>query len=69
MLVPMHAPAMRRAMPLEFAGCRSPASPAGTAMSKAHAQTVGSMAYVRGYALVNSHDRRAGFAYLTDYAT
>jgi hypothetical protein len=34
-------------------------------MSKAYVQTIGRMAYVWGYAMVNSHNRRAGFAYVT----
>ena len=42
-----------------------PAPPAGTAMTKEYVQSVGRMAYVWGYALVNSHNRRAAFAYVT----
>jgi hypothetical protein len=38
---------------------------AGTAMTKEYVQTIGRMAYVWGYAMVNSHNRRAGFAYVT----
>lgn len=34
-------------------------------MTKAYLQMVGRMAYVWGYAMVNSHNRRAGFAYVT----
>ena len=42
-----------------------PGPAAGTAMTKEYVQTVGRMAYVWGYALVNSHNRRAAFAYVT----
>ncbi len=42
-----------------------PKVPAGTAMSEAYVQAVGRMAYIWGYTLVNSHNRRAGFAYIT----
>jgi hypothetical protein len=34
-------------------------------MTKEYVQMVGSMAYVWGYPIVNSHNRRAGFAYVT----
>jgi hypothetical protein len=34
-------------------------------MTKEYVQAIGRMAYVWGYALVNSHNRRAGFAYVT----
>jgi len=42
-----------------------PKAPPGTAMSRAYVQSVGRMAYIWGYTLVNSHNRRAGFAYFT----
>ena len=42
-----------------------PSPPPGTAMSTPYVQMVGRMAYLWGYALVNSHNRRAGFAYVT----
>jgi hypothetical protein len=42
-----------------------PGPAAGTAMTREYVQTIGRMAYVWGYALVNSHNRRAGFAYVT----
>jgi hypothetical protein len=42
-----------------------PKAPPGTAMSRAYVQSVGRMAYIWGYTLVNSHNRRAGFAYIT----
>ena len=59
------ASAHAQQVPLPKTAADVPAPPAGTAMSKAYVQTVGRMAYVWGYALVNSHNRRAGFAYLT----
>jgi hypothetical protein len=37
---------------------------AGNHMTKTYVQMVGRMAYLWGYALVNSHNRRAGFAYV-----
>ena len=42
-----------------------PGPAAGTAMTKEYVQTIGRMAYVWGYALVNSHNRRSAFAYVT----
>jgi hypothetical protein len=42
-----------------------PGPAAGTNMTKEYVQMVGKMAYVWGYAMVNSHNRRAGFAYIT----
>ena len=59
------ASAHAQQVPLPKTAAEVPAPPAGTAMSKAYVQTVGRMAYVWGYALVNSHNRRAGFAYLS----
>jgi len=50
-------------LPKTAAEVPGPAS--GTAMTKEYVQTIGRMAYVWGYALVNSHNRRAGFAYVT----
>lgn len=41
-----------------------PGPAAGTIMTKEYVQMVGRMSYVWGYALVNSHNRRAGFAYV-----
>lgn len=38
---------------------------AGTTLTKEYVQMVGKMAYVWGYAMVNSHNRRAAFAYVT----
>jgi hypothetical protein len=37
----------------------------GSAMTKEYVQMVGKMAYVWGYTMVNSHNRRAAFAYVT----
>ena len=42
-----------------------PGPAAGTAMTKEYVQAVGRMAYIWGYAMVNSHNRRAAFAYVT----
>jgi len=52
-------------VPLPTTAAQVPAPPAGTVMTKAYVQMVGRMAYVWGYAMVNSHNRRAGFAYVT----
>jgi hypothetical protein len=42
-----------------------PGPAAGTNMTREYVQMVGKMAYLWGYALVNSHNRRDGFAYVT----
>ena len=42
-----------------------PGPAAGNTMTEAYVQMVGRMAYVWGYAMVNSHNRRAAFAYVT----
>jgi hypothetical protein len=60
-LTPVHA--QQVLIPAKAAQVPGPAS--GTAMTKEYVQTVGRMAYVWGYALVNSHNRRAAFAYVT----
>jgi hypothetical protein len=52
-------------VPLPRIAADVPTPPPGTKMSKAYVQTIGRMAYVWGYAMVNSHNRRAGFAYVT----
>jgi hypothetical protein len=57
------AQAQQVAQPKTAAEVPGPAT--GTAMTKEYVQTVGRMAYVWGYALVNSHNRRAGFAFVT----
>ena len=46
-------------LPKVAADVAGPAS--GTKLSKAYVQTIGQMAYVWGYALVNSHNRRSAF--------
>ena len=52
-------------VPLPTTPAEVPLPPPGTKMTRAYVQTVGRMAYVWGYAMVNSHNRRAGFAYLS----
>ena len=57
--------AQAQQVPLPKTAAEVPGPAAGTAMTKAYVQMVGRMAYVWGYALVNSHNRRAAFAYVT----
>ena len=38
---------------------------AGTTLTKEYVQMVGKFAYTWGYAMVNSHNRRAAFEYVT----
>jgi hypothetical protein len=52
-------------VPLPKTAADVPGPAAGTAMTKEYVQSVGRMAYVWGYAMVNSHNRRAAFAYVT----
>ncbi len=52
-------------VPLPKTAAEVPGPASGTAMTKEYVQTVGRMAYVWGYTLVNSHNRRAGFVYVT----
>jgi len=52
-------------VPLPKTAADVPGPAAGTAMTKEYVRTIGRMAYVWGYALVNSHNRRAAFAYVT----
>ena len=52
-------------VPLPQTASEVPGPASGTAMTKEYVQMVGRMAYMWGYALVNSHNRRAGFAYVT----
>ena len=59
------ATAHAQQVPLPRTAAEVPTPPPGTAMGKAYVQTVGRMAYTWGYAMVNSHNRRAGFAYVT----
>jgi hypothetical protein len=59
----LNAQAQQVALPKTAAEVPGPA--AGTAMSDAYVKMVGRMAYTWGYAMVNSHNRRAAFAYVT----
>jgi len=51
--------------PLPKTAAEVPGPAAGNTMTKEYVQMVGRMAYVWGYAMVNSHNRRAAFAYVT----
>jgi hypothetical protein len=57
--------AQAQQVPLPKTATEVPGPAAGTAMTDAYVKTVGRMAYVWGYAMVNSHNRRAAFAYVT----
>ena len=57
--------AQAQQVPLPKSAGEVPGPPPGTAMTKEYVQTIGRMAYVWGYAMVNSHNRRAAFAYVT----
>jgi hypothetical protein len=48
-------------VPIPTTAAQVPGPAAGTAMTKEYVQTVGRMAYLWGWALVNSHNRRVGF--------
>jgi len=63
LIAPTGAFAQQVPLPKTVADVPGPA--AGTAMTDAYVKTVGRMAYIWGYAIVNSHNRRAGFAYVT----
>jgi hypothetical protein len=52
-------------VPLPKTAADVPGPAAGTAMTKEYVQMIGRMAYTWGYAMVNSHNRRAAFAYVT----
>jgi len=52
-------------VPLPKTAADVPGPAAGTAMTKEYVQMVGRMAYVWGWPMVNSHNRRAAFAYVT----
>ena len=54
--------AQAQQVPLPKTAADVPGPATGTAMTKAYVQMVGRMAYVWGYAMVNSHNRRAAFA-------
>src|SRR5262245_42356728 len=49
-------------IPLPTSPGQVPGPASGTAMTKAYVELVGRMAYVWGWPLVNSHNRRAAFA-------
>jgi hypothetical protein len=57
--------AQAQQVPLPKTAAEVPGPAAGNAMTKSYVQMVGRMAYVWGYAMVNSHNRRAAFAYVT----
>ena len=57
------AQAQQVPLPKSAADVSGPA--AGNVMTKAYVQMVGRMAYVWGYAMVNSHNRRAAFEFVT----
>jgi hypothetical protein len=52
-------------VPLPKTATEVPSPASGNVMTKDYVQMVGRMAYVWGWAMVNSHNRRAGFAYVT----
>ena len=56
--------AFAQQVPLPKTAAEVPGPAAGTAMTKEYVETVGRMAYVWGYTLVNSHNRRAGIRYV-----
>ena len=57
--------ALAQQVPLPMTAADVPGPAVGTTMTKEYVQTVGRMAYTWGYAMVNSHNRRAAFAYVT----
>ena len=57
--------AQAQQVPLPKGASDVPGPAAGNTMTKEYVQAVGRMAYVWGYAMVNSHNRRAAFAYVT----
>ncbi len=63
LLVAFKIQAQQVPFPTTAAEVSGPAS--GSAMTKEYVQMVGKMAYVWGYTMVNSHNRRAAFAYVT----
>jgi len=54
--------AQAQQVPLPKTAAEVPGPASGNSMTKEYVQTVGHMAYVWGYALVNSHNRRGAFA-------
>ena len=57
--------AQAQQVPIPTTAAGVPGPPSGNAMTSEYVQTVGRMAYIWGWPLVNSHNRRAGFAYVT----
>jgi len=57
--------AQAQQVPLPRTAADVPGPASGTTMTLEYVQTVGRMAYVWGYAMVNSHNRRDAFAYVT----
>jgi hypothetical protein len=57
--------AQAQQVPLPKTAAEVPGPASGNVMTKGYVQMVGRMAYVWGYALVNSHNRRAAFAHVT----
>jgi hypothetical protein len=53
--------AQAQQFPLPTAAAEVPGPAPGTAMTKEYVQMIGRMAYVWGWPLVNSHNRRAAF--------
>ena len=56
------ATAQAQQVPIPKTASEVPGPTSGTAMTKGYVQMVGRLAYVWGYAMVNSHNRRAAFA-------
>ena len=65
--VALHAPAcvFAQQVPVPKTAAEVPGPASESAMTKEYVQTVGRMAYVWRYAMVNSHNRRIAFAYVT----
>lgn len=57
--------AQAQQVPIPTSAAEVPGPASGNVMTKEYVQTVGRMAYVWGWALVNAHNRRAAFAYVT----
>jgi hypothetical protein len=52
-------------VPLPTTAAEVPAPASGNVMTKEYAQMVGRMAYIWGWPMVNAHNRRAGFEYVS----
>ena len=57
--------AQSQQMPLPKTAADVPGPASGTTLTKEYVQMVGKFAYTWGYAMVNSHNRRNAFAYVT----